>query len=215
MLQFLAIFSDILHSNIKKGSNQPPGRRTVGDTYAVLNEFKNTPISYDARPSFRNVHSITYSEDVSLAMKSACQIIFRKWMEHRRFWWSRGKRVGLWNPSSRVQTRLKPSDFSCKKILSTPSFGGEVKPSVPCRKFTACKRTRKWRGSRHFRQNSRQFLAHSSTFRYWGSLVSFQAWRTPGGGIWNVLITVPSGCGFDVPLETAFCKNLPTKNTQR
>jgi hypothetical protein len=34
---------------------------------------------------------------------------------------------------SRVQTRLKPSDFSSEKILSTPSFRGEVKPSVPCR----------------------------------------------------------------------------------
>jgi hypothetical protein len=32
--------------------------------------------------------------------------------------------------SSRVQTRPKPSDFSGKK---NPSFGGEVKPSVPCR----------------------------------------------------------------------------------
>ena len=28
-----------------------------------------------------------------------------------------------------------------EKILSTPSFGGEVKPSVPCRRFTACKRS--------------------------------------------------------------------------
>ena len=28
-----------------------------------------------------------------------------------------------------------------KIILSTPSFGGEVAPSVPCRRFTACKRT--------------------------------------------------------------------------
>ena len=27
-----------------------------------------------------------------------------------------------------------------EKILSMPSFGGEVKPSVPCRRFTACKR---------------------------------------------------------------------------
>jgi hypothetical protein len=27
------------------------------------------------------------------------------------------------------------------KIQSTNSFGGEVKPSVPCRRFTACKRT--------------------------------------------------------------------------
>jgi hypothetical protein len=27
------------------------------------------------------------------------------------------------------------------KTRSTTSFGGEVKPSVPCRRFTACKRT--------------------------------------------------------------------------
>jgi hypothetical protein len=27
------------------------------------------------------------------------------------------------------------------KIRRTTSFGGEVKPSVPCRRFTACKRT--------------------------------------------------------------------------
>jgi len=29
-----------------------------------------------------------------------------------------------------VQTQPKPSDFSGEKILSMPSFGGEVKPSV-------------------------------------------------------------------------------------
>jgi hypothetical protein len=27
-----------------------------------------------------------------------------------------------------------------EKIYSMPSFGGEVKPSVPCRRFSACKR---------------------------------------------------------------------------
>jgi hypothetical protein len=31
--------------------------------------------------------------------------------------------------------------FQGEKILSTPSFGGEVKPSVPCRRLTACKRS--------------------------------------------------------------------------
>ena len=106
--------------------------------------------------------------------------------------WSRGKRAGLWYPSSRFQ---KPGRslriFLDEKILSTPSFGGDVNPSVPCRKFMACKRTQKWRGSRHFRQNCRPFLAHSSTFRCWGSLASFQAWGTLGGGSWNVLITGP------------------------
>ena len=35
-----------------------------------------------------------------------------------------------------------------EKILSTPSFGGEVKPSVPCRRFAACKRPLELRGSR-------------------------------------------------------------------
>jgi len=55
----------------------------------------------------------------------------------QRLRWSRSKRADLWYPSSRVQTRPKPSNFSGEKILSTPSFGGEVKTSVPCRKFTA------------------------------------------------------------------------------
>ena len=75
--------------------------------------------------------------------------------------------------------------------------------------------TQKWRGRRHFRQKSRQFLAHSTTFRCWGSFASFQAWGTPGGGSWNVLISGPPGWGFDMPLATALCKNLPAENTQR
>jgi hypothetical protein len=33
--------------------------------------------------------------------------------------------------------------FRAKKTLSTTSFGGEVKPSVPCRRFAACKRSLK------------------------------------------------------------------------
>jgi hypothetical protein len=28
--------------------------------------------------------------------------------------------------------------FQGEKFLSLPSFGGEVKPSVPCRRFAAC-----------------------------------------------------------------------------
>ena len=68
--------------------------------------------------------------------------------------------------------------------------------------FTACKRTQKWRGSCHFRQNSQQFLVCISTFRYWGSLASFQTWGTSGGGNWNVLITGLPSWGFDVLLAT-------------
>ena len=38
--------------------------------------------------------------------------------------------------------------FKGEKILSTPSFGGEVKPSVPCRRFAACKKSLELGGSR-------------------------------------------------------------------
>jgi hypothetical protein len=40
--------------------------------------------------------------------------------------------------------------FSGEKILSMPSFGGEVKPSVPCRSFAACKRSVNDVKRRHF-----------------------------------------------------------------
>ena len=57
--------------------------------------------------------------------------------------------------------------FKAKKILSTATFEGEVKPSVPCRSFTACKRSLNVTCKSAFRQNYRTFLAHSSTFRRW------------------------------------------------
>ena len=52
-----------------------------------------------------------------------------------------------------------------KKILSTPSFGEEVKPSVPCRRYAACKRSLNLCGIRNLGKITGQFLAHISTFR--------------------------------------------------
>ena len=55
-----------------------------------------------------------------------------------------------------------------KKILSTPSFGGEEKPFVPCRRPTACKRFLNvtWK-SGIFRQNSSAISRpSSSSFHY-------------------------------------------------
>jgi hypothetical protein len=77
--------------------------------------------------------------------------------------------------------------FLERKILRTPSFGGEVKPSVPCRSFTACKRSLNVTFKSAFRQNYRTFLAHSSTFRRW---VLSRATRveTPGSKSWNVYL---------------------------
>ena len=58
--------------------------------------------------------------------------------------------------------------FRAKKILSTPSFGREEKPFVPCRRFTACKRSLNvtWK-SGIFRQNSSAISRpNSSSFHY-------------------------------------------------
>ena len=59
----------------------------------------------------------------------------------KRLRWSRGSVLAFG-----TQVRgFKPAEavgfFRAKKIVSTPSFGGEVKPSVPCRRFMACKRS--------------------------------------------------------------------------
>ena len=60
--------------------------------------------------------------------------------------------------------------FQGEKILSTPSFGRDVKPFVPCRIFAACKRTRKCMcGSRSFRSKLPAISRRSSS--------SFHCWR--------------------------------------
>ena len=73
--------------------------------------------------------------------------------------------------------------FRAKKILSTPSFGRKVKPSVPCRSFTPCKRSLNVTWKSKFRQNSRTFLAHSSTFRCW----VLSRGDTRGDALWRKL----------------------------
>ena len=69
-----------------------------------------------------------------------------------------------------------------KKILSTPSFGGEVKPSVPCRKFAACKRSINLRGSRNLDKN------HYRT-SFWPTVPPFAARISrvvADGGTWRL-----------------------------
>ena len=54
-----------------------------------------------------------------------------------------GLDVACWPlvPKFAVSHPAEAVGFLGRKILSTPSFGGEVKPSVPCRSFTASKRS--------------------------------------------------------------------------
>jgi len=71
--------------------------------------------------------------------------------------------------------------FRAKKILNTSSFGGEVKPSVPCRRFAACKRSLILRGSQNLGKITTGHLSrpqfHLSLL---GSLASLRT-EAPGG----------------------------------
>jgi hypothetical protein len=89
-----------------------------------------------------------------------------------------------WAMASSTQVRgFKPSRsrriFQGEKIPSTPSFGGEAKPTVPCHRFAACKRSLnvKWKSA--FRQNSRLLFSRPLKFRLslLGSLASRRTWR--------------------------------------
>jgi hypothetical protein len=68
--------------------------------------------------------------------------------------------------------------FKGEKFLIKPSFGGEVKPSVPCCRFAACKRSLNVTWKSAFRQNYRILFSpikfHLSLL---GSLVSHRTWR--------------------------------------
>ena len=72
--------------------------------------------------------------------------------------------------------------FQGEKILSTPSFGGEVKPSVSCRRFTACERflNATWKSGISGKIH-RPFLAHIVP-----PLATRISGETTSGESWNV-----------------------------
>jgi hypothetical protein len=59
----------------------------------------------------------------------------------KRLRWSRGSVLAFSTQVRGFNPGRSRRIFNGEKILSTPPFGGEVKPSLPCRRFAACKRT--------------------------------------------------------------------------
>jgi hypothetical protein len=66
---------------------------------------------------------------------------------NNRLRWSRGSVLAFGTQVRGFAPGQSRRIFKGKKILSTASFG-EVKPSVSCRRFAACKRSLELRGSR-------------------------------------------------------------------
>jgi hypothetical protein len=59
----------------------------------------------------------------------------------QRLRWSRGSVLAFSTQVCGFKPGRNLRIFKGEKFLSTPSFGGEVKPSVPCRRFAPCKRS--------------------------------------------------------------------------
>jgi len=64
-----------------------------------------------------------------------------------RLRWSRGSVLAFGTQVRGFKPGRSRRIFKGEKIFSTPSFGGEVKPSVPCRRFAACKRSLELHGN--------------------------------------------------------------------
>jgi len=70
------------------------------------------------------------------------------YMTYYRLRWSRGSVLAFGTHVRGFKPGRSRRIFKGEKILSTLSFGGEVQPSVPRRRFAACKRSLELRGSR-------------------------------------------------------------------
>jgi hypothetical protein len=77
--------------------------------------------------------------------------------------WSRGSMLAFGTQVRGFTPGRSRRISRAKKSSAHLPSEGEVKPSVPCRSFTACKRSLDVTWKSAFRQT---FLAHSSTFRH-------------------------------------------------
>jgi hypothetical protein len=98
----------------------------------------------------------------------------------KRLRWSRGRVLAFGTKVRRFKPGWSRWIFKGEKILSTPSFEGEVKPLVPWCRFAACKRSLNVARKSTFRQNYRTILTHKFHLSLLGSLVSCGL-----GGTWR------------------------------
>ena len=99
-----------------------------------------------------------------------------------RLRWSRGSVLAFGTQVRGFKLGRSRWIFQGEKILSTPSFGGDVKPSVLCRRFTACKRflNATWKSGISGKIH-RPFLAHIIP-----PLATRISGETTSGESWNV-----------------------------
>ena len=123
---------------------------------------------------FFNSHYCTYFDTILLCFCSLVHSVFiyiillLSNMLHQRLRWSRVSVLVFGTQVRRFKSGRSRRIFQDEKILSTPSFGREIKPFFSCRRFTACKISLNvtWK-SGILRQNSSAiYHLSSSSFHY-------------------------------------------------
>ena len=120
-----------------------------------LDGLQNPSERCQARISSRFPAWIETSVPRFASPKLSCCINCISKLESKRLRRSRGSVLAFGTQVRGFKPNQSHRIFQGEKILSKHSFGGEVKPSVPCRRLTACKRSLNvmWK-SGIFRQNS-------------------------------------------------------------
>ena len=95
----------------------------------------------------------------------------------KRLRWSRGSVLAFSTQARGFKPGRSLRIFGAKKILSTPFFGGEVKPLVPCRRFVACKRSLNLRGSWNLGKITGHLSCPEFHLSLLGSLASLWTYR--------------------------------------
>ena len=170
---------------------------TVGDIEVKL-EVSVHPASLELQCTIKlHILYAFYSsvlQTVSLRLHILTKFVFQAQMRLR---WSRRSVLAFGTKVRGITPDRSRRIFQGEKILSTPSFRTEVKPFVPCHRFTACKRSLNitWK-SGIFRQNS-SAVSHpsSSSFHYqglWWRHLAVQVGTTKDQGVYNK----PSTAGY-------------------
>jgi hypothetical protein len=168
---------EVLQEARKKSGQTADASSVVPDSTCSLVNDKEKP---------RDSHSVALfafpEETVEVCTVNVCLLrVLKKWFSchpllslscvsislylyYRPLWWSRGSVLAFNTQVRGFKPGRSHRIFKGEKIRSIPSFRGEVKPSVPCHIFVACKRSLNGMEAIISAKLLDSVLAYSSTF---------------------------------------------------
>ena len=148
---------DILDRSQQTQAEALPRRLSEGTETNNENFTRNNRTSLATRHLLKRLQHISYIKPLSN-------------QQIKQLRWSRGSVLAFGTQLRGFKPGRSRWIFQGEKILSTPSFGREVKPFVPSRRFTACKRSLDftWKSGIFRQKLIGHYRPSSSSFHYQG-----------------------------------------------